>query len=140
MKTGTKNLLVAVGVIIVLVVIIMNSHVKYAAFVRKFDFEKAKARGLPMLVEFGYNACPPCKMMKPVLKSLDREYSDDFAIGYIDTIENRDQVMQYGIEAAPTLIFFDKDGKELARLKGYTSKEKILEKWKQLGVNISKGN
>jgi len=139
MKTGIKNLLWAVGVIIVLAAIIINSNIKHVAFVEKFDYQKARASGLPMLVEFGFQACPPCKMMKPVLKSLDKEYSDKFAIGYIDTMtkENQEMVMKYGIEAAPTLIFFDKDGKELGRLVGYTPKEEILDTWKKLGIEIT---
>ncbi|MBW8017055.1 MAG: thioredoxin family protein [Planctomycetes bacterium] len=134
MKTGKKNLLLAIGIIVVIAAVFISSHSQYDAFVKKFDFHKAQARGLPMLVEFGFQACPPCKLMKPVLESLDKEYSEDFAIGYIDTINNRETAKQYNIEAAPTLIFYDKDGNELARVIGYTSKEDILKKWKELGV------
>jgi len=134
MKSGKKNLLVAAGIILVIGVIFVNSHLKYDAFVKKFDFYKAQARGLPMLVEFGFQACPPCKMMKPILKSLDKEHSDDFAIAYIDTVVNPDLAIQHSIQVAPTLIFYDKDGNELARTMGYIQKEKILKKWKELGV------
>ncbi|MCF7954209.1 MAG: thioredoxin family protein [Phycisphaerae bacterium] len=134
MKSGQKNLLIAAGIILVFVAIFINSYFKHNAFVEKFDFEKAKNRGLPMLVEFGFQACPPCKMMKPILKSLDKEYSEDFAIAYIDTVVNPDLAREYSIQAAPTLIFYDKDSNELARTIGYTPKEEILNKWKELGV------
>ena len=43
MKAGKKNLLLAVGVVVVLGAVMINSHSKYAAFVRKFDFQKAQA-------------------------------------------------------------------------------------------------
>jgi len=134
MKSGQKKLLIAAGIILVIGAIFVNSHSKYEAFVKKFDFQKAQARGLPMLVEFGFQACPPCKMMKPILKSLDKEHSDDFAIAYIDTVVNPDLARQHNIQAAPTLIFCDKDGNELARTMGYMPKEEILKKWKELGV------
>jgi thioredoxin 1 len=136
MKTWKKNLLLAIGITVAMGAIIINSHHKYDAFLKEFDYQKAQASGLPMLIEFGFQSCPPCKMMKPVLKSLKKEYSDTFAIGYIDTIENREAAIHYNIEGAPTLIFFDKDGKELGRLVGYTSKEDILSKWQDLEVII----
>lgn len=134
MKTSKKNLLLAVGIIAVVGVVFTNSHIKYSAFVKEFDYAKAKATGLPMLVEFGFQTCPPCKMMKPVLKSLKKEHSGEFAIGYIDVINDPDAMKQYKIEATPTMIFYDKDGKELSRSVGYQSEEQILEKWKELEV------
>jgi len=134
MKSGQKKLLIVAGIILVFAIIYINSQSKYDAFVKKFDFQKAQVRGLPMLVEFGFQACPPCKMMKPILKSLDKEHSEDFAIAYIDTVVNPDIVREYSIQAAPTLIFYDKDGNELARTIGYISKEEILNKWKELGA------
>ncbi|MCF7955992.1 MAG: thioredoxin family protein [Phycisphaerae bacterium] len=134
MKSGQKKLLIIAGIILVFAIIYINSQSKYDDFVKKFDFDKAQARGLPMLVEFGFQVCPPCKMMKPVLKSLDKEHSEDFAIAYIDTVVNPDLARQHGIQEAPTLIFYDKDSNELARIIGYTSKEEILNKWKELGV------
>ncbi len=142
MKTGKKNLLLAVGIIAVIAVIgiiaviaviMVNSHNKYSAFVAEFDYPTAQARGLPMLVEFGSQACPPCKMMIPVLKSLNKEHSEVFAIGYIDVIKERAEMRQYNIEATPTLIFYDKDGKELYRHLGHLSARDILSKWKELG-------
>lgn len=134
MKISKKNLLLAGGIILVFIAIFINSRLKFGDFQERFDYSKAQARGLPMLVEFGFQACPPCKMMKPVLKSLDKEHSEDFAIAYRDTVVNPDLEREYSIQAAPTLIFYDKDGNELARTIGYMPKEEILNKWKELGV------
>ena len=137
MTSGKRNLLIAVGVMVVIGAIYLNSYSRYSAFVERFDIDKARQRGLPMLVEYGFQACPPCKMLKPVLESLDREYSDDFAIGYVDIMADRNAVSENNIRATPTLIFYDKDGNELGRIEGYVPKEVILNKWKELGVDIT---
>ncbi len=134
MKTRKKNLLLAAGIIVGFAVVLINSHYKYSDFVAQFDYASAKSRGLPMLVEFGYQACPPCKKMVPVLKSLNKSHSEVFAIGYIDFIKDQTTARQYNIEVTPTLIFYDKDGKELHRHEGPLPSETILTKWKELGV------
>jgi thiol-disulfide isomerase/thioredoxin len=137
MKNWKKNLLLAIGITVAMGAVIFNSHSKYAAFVEQFDYSKAQATGLPMFVEFGRQACPPCKRMVPVLKSLSKTHSEDFAIGYVDVIKDRQAGLEHKIEATtPTLIFYDKDAKELARVVGFMSEEDILKKWKQLEVNF----
>lgn len=134
MKTSKKNILLAIGIIVGFAVVLINSHYKYSAFVEEFDYAAAKARGLPMLVEFGFQACPPCKQMIPVLQSLNDSHSAVFAIGYIDVIKDNTAMGQYNIEATPTLIFYDKDGKELYRHTGPLPVETILAKWSELGI------
>lgn len=134
MKTRNKNIILAIAIIATAVVVVTNSHIKQAAFLKEFDYQNAQATGLPVLLELGFQACPPCKMMKPVLKSLKKEHSEEFAIGYIDTITDFEAAKQYGIDVTPTLIFFDKEGKELSRSIGFQSEQQILEKWEDLGV------
>jgi thioredoxin 1 len=134
MKTSKKNILLAIGIIVGFAVVLINSHVKYSAFVEEFDYAAAKARGLPILVEFGSQACPPCKQMVPVLRSLNESHRQVFAIGYIDVLKDKAAVGQYNIEVTPTQIFYDKDGKELYRHQGPLSAESILAKWNELGI------
>jgi len=132
MKTGKKNLLLAIGIFLARGAILSNSHYKYAAFIKQFDYPKAQATGLPMLVEFGFQGCSHCKKMMPVLKSLNKKHSTEFAIGYIDVIKNSEALKQYNIEVTPTLIFYDKDGKEIYRNTGYHSEKEIMKKWKEI--------
>jgi thioredoxin 1 len=94
---------------------------------------------LPKLLDLGAGKCIPCKMMKPILDELKRDYADRFTTEFIDVWENRDAGKPYGIEMIPTQIFFDAGGKELFRHTGFYGKEDILGKWKEIGVDISGG-
>jgi thioredoxin 1 len=41
------------------------------------------------------------------------------------------------VRIIPTQIFFDSEGEELFRHEGFFSKEDILGKWKEFGMDIS---
>lgn len=90
---------------------------------------------LPRLVDLGAGKCIPCKMMKPILDELKRDYASQFKTEFIDVWENPDEGKKYGIEMIPTQIFYDAEGKELFRHVGFFGKEDILGKWKELGVD-----
>lgn len=92
---------------------------------------------LPRLVDLGAGKCIPCKMMKPILDELKRDYAGQFKTEFIDVWENPDEGKKYGIEMIPTQIFYDADGKELFRHTGFFGKEDILAKWKELGVETT---
>ena len=90
---------------------------------------------LPKLVDLGAGKCIPCKMMKPILDDLKRDYASQFITEFIDVWENPDEGKKYGIEMIPTQIFYNAEGKELFRHTGFFGKEDILGKWKELGVD-----
>jgi thioredoxin-like negative regulator of GroEL len=92
---------------------------------------------LPKLVDLGKGTCIPCKAMKPILEDLTANYSGTFETVFIDVGTNKDAGDQYNINLIPTQIFFDADGKELFRHEGFYSKEDILAKWKELGVEAT---
>ncbi len=94
---------------------------------------------LPRMVDLGAGKCIPCKMMKPILDELKRDYADRFITEFIDVWENPDAGKKYGIEMIPTQIFYDAEGKERFRHVGFFGKEDILAKWKELGVDLSGG-
>ncbi|MCF7955997.1 MAG: thioredoxin family protein [Phycisphaerae bacterium] len=94
---------------------------------------------LPRLIDLGADKCIPCKMMKPILDELKQDYKEQFSVTFIDVWENPDQAKGYKINLIPTQIFYDASGKELFRHEGFFSKEDILGKWKEFGINIEKG-
>lgn len=93
--------------------------------------------GLPRLLDLGATKCIPCKMMAPILEELKEVYAGRMEVVFIDVWENPDAAKPYGIKLIPTQIFFDASGKELFRHEGFYSKEDILAKWKELGVDLS---
>ena len=95
------------------------------------------AAAIPKLVDLGAGKCIPCKMMAPILEELKKEYAGRFDVNFIDVWLNPEAGKQYGISIIPTQIFYNADGKELFRHQGFFSKEDILKKWKELGVDFA---
>ena len=94
---------------------------------------------LPHLIDLGAGKCIPCKMMKPILDDLTQNYNEQFKVTFIDVWENPDEAKRYNVKMIPTQVFYDADGNELFRHEGFYSKEDILGKWKELGIDIEKG-
>lgn len=94
------------------------------------------ASGLPRLLDLGAGKCIPCKMMAPILDELKEEYAGSLEVVFIDVWQDTTVGAKYGIESIPTQIFYDASGKEVFRHEGFFSKEDILAKWKELGVNL----
>jgi len=95
------------------------------------------SKALPRLVDLGAGQCIPCKMMAPILEELKKEYAGRLQVDFIDVWKNPDEAKRYGIKLIPTQIFFDETGKELYRHEGFMSKEDILAKWKELGIELA---
>ncbi len=95
------------------------------------------ASGLPRLVDLGADKCIPCKMMAPIIEELKEQYKGRLDVVFLDVWKNPNVGTQYGIQVIPTQIFYDAAGKELFRHEGFFSKEDILAKWKEFGVDLS---
>jgi thioredoxin 1 len=94
------------------------------------------AQKLPRLVDVGRGTCVPCKMMAPILEELKKEYSGVAVIEVIDLRYDRAAAMQYNIRVIPTQIFFDREGKEVSRHQGFMSKDAIIAKFREMGVEL----
>ena len=91
---------------------------------------------LPRLLDLGASKCIPCKLMAPILEELKKEYAETFNVEFIDVWKNPAAGKEYKIRMIPTQIFYDASDKEMFRHEGFMSKEDILAKWKDLGVNL----
>ena len=97
-----------------------------------------ETRTLPKMVDLGADKCIPCKMMAPILEEIKKDYAGTIDVEFIDVWKNPDKAKGYGISIIPTQIFYDASGKELFRHEGFFSKEDILNKWKEFGVELTK--
>ena len=95
------------------------------------------AEPLPRLLDLGAGKCIPCKLMAPILEELKIEFAGRIHVEFFDVHEDPDLITKYGVSIIPTQIFFDALGKELFRHEGFMSKEDILAKWQELGVQIT---
>jgi thioredoxin 1 len=94
-------------------------------------------KGLPALIDIGAGTCIPCKMMAPILEELKKELEGKIIVQFIDLNKYPGAASEYRISLMPTQIFYDASDKELFRHEGFFSKEDILAKWKELGVDLS---
>jgi len=91
---------------------------------------------LPRLVEVGSDTCIPCQMMAPILAELKQEYQGQLEVASADVFKDPEAKTKYGVRLIPTQVFFDAGGRELFRHQGFISKEDILAKWRELGVDL----
>lgn len=93
---------------------------------------------LPTLMDFGRGTCMPCKMMKPMLEGLKKEYADILNVELIDLRYNPEAQKKYKVPGVPFQLVFDASGKELKRRYGYADKKELLALLKSVGIDIDK--
>jgi thioredoxin 1 len=98
------------------------------------EFNKAIKSGKPLLVDFGANNCVPCRQIRPILKEIAKEQTGKAEILIIDVYKYKSLATDHKIQVVPTLIFFDKSGKESYRHMGAWDKDSIVNKLKELGA------
>lgn len=78
-------------------------------------------------VDFYADWCGPCVAMDPVIEELEKEVGDEVEIKKIDVDQNQEEVSKFGVMSIPTYLIL-KDGQEVERFVGVTSKEVIKNK------------
>ncbi len=69
--------------------------------------------------------CGPCRRMGPIVDEIGVDLAGKVAVGKLNTDENQNVAMEFGINAIPTLLFF-KDGVQRESLVGLRPKEDII--------------
>jgi len=69
-------------------------------------FEKTVLQSpVPVIVDFWAPWCNPCKMVAPILDKLANEYAGKIIVAKVNTDENPEWMMKYGIQGIPTMLF-----------------------------------
>ena len=87
-------------------------HVSDAAFDQAVLHSK-----VPVLVDFWAPWCGPCRIVAPSLEKLAGEYADQILVAKVNTDDNPEYAMKYGVQGIPTLLFV-RDGQEVDRIVG----------------------
>ena len=79
-------------------------------------------------IELGSVRCIPCQKMQPIMKSIEEKYGDQVKVVFYDvwTDEGRPFADKYTVEAIPTQVFLDKDGKEFFRHVGFFEETELI--------------
>ena len=87
-------------------------------------------------IELGSVRCIPCQQMQSVMKSIEKKYSTQVNVVFHDvwTPEGKPFAEQYGIEAIPTQVFLDENGKEYSRHTGFFPEKELIKVLQLKGV------
>lgn len=99
------------------------------AYITELNPENSKTfveSGGLVMVDIFAKWCGPCKVISPIVDELSYIYKDKLKVGKLDADSNRDYVTELGIRSIPTIILY-KDGAEVDRSTGSTTKQKLVE-------------
>lgn len=70
-------------------------------------FEKTVIQSpVPVIVDFWAPWCAPCRMVAPILDKFAKEFEGKLLVAKVNTDENPEWMMKYGIQGIPTMLFF----------------------------------
>ncbi len=90
------------------------------------NFETIVNNGVS-LVDFWAPWCGPCRMIAPVIDELAGEFDGKANICKVNTDEQQDLAVKYGVRSVPTILFM-KDGEVVDQVIGAQSKQALTDK------------
>ena len=90
------------------------------------NFEATIKEGVTM-VDFWAPWCGPCRMIAPIIEELAEDFDGKATIAKVNTDEEQDISVKYGIRSIPAILFF-KDGEVVDQMIGAASKDAFAEK------------
>ncbi len=83
------------------------------------------------VIFFKSKSCPHCKQVEPIFNEAIEPYKDSVDVNTIDITKDVQKAIENGVMSVPTIIFTT-DNKEVKRLSGIVTKDKIEQAIKSL--------
>ncbi len=90
------------------------------------NFEATVSAGVAV-VDFWAPWCGPCRMVAPIIEELAEEYEGKAKVCKVNTDEEQDLAVKFGIRSIPTILFL-KDGKVVDQMVGAAAKQTFKQK------------
>ena len=105
-----------------------NKEIKMGKYIEltPANFEEVTKEGVSM-VDFWAPWCGPCRMIAPVIEELAADFEGKANICKVNTDEEQDLAVKYGIRSIPTILFM-KNGEVVDQMVGASSKQAFADK------------
>jgi len=142
-RPGLRSIVVVGGIVVLALILgfaligppLQSHHPSEARAAESFQIKGIEnPKNLPLLLDFGRGLCIPCKMMKPILEEVARDYEGKLLVRILEIDQHRDLVKQFRIHLIPTQIFIDSKGKVFHRHEGFMDKASVVVVLNQMGV------
>ena len=96
----------------------------------------AKDNNLPTMITFSSTMCLDCQKMKEVIKEIENDYKNKINFISINATEKdnniKSMVKKYSIVLVPTMVFLDRNDKEVKRIEGAITKDELISELEEL--------
>ncbi len=89
--------------------------------------EKVLKSNVPVIVDFWAPWCAPCRLVAPILEDLAKEYGNKILVAKVNTDENPQWAVKYGVRGIPTMLFI-KNGEVADQMVGAAPKPMIQQR------------
>jgi thioredoxin 1 len=98
--------------------------------------KKPVAKYKVTFIELGSVRCIPCRQMQPIMKSIEEKYCSQVKVIFYDVWTELGKPMadKYNVQAIPTQVFLDANGKEFSRHEGFFPEEELVKVLQTKGV------
>lgn len=76
------------------------------------------------VIDFFASWCGPCRIMKPAVEEIEKQYENKLTFHKFDIDENQEEAQKYNVLSIPTILII-KDGNVVNQFVGAQSKETL---------------